>query len=282
MIRYLAKKWARSLSYNADALRLWAINQVRRPMTIVVLAMGRSGTSCITRMIHACGASVGEGILDPDSDNPRGYWESMDGIAINDSILRLSGGEWRRPPTTLKTTARIRWRMRRFLARLHRDGTAVWKDPRTALTFPLWKPLLHNYRLVIVFRNPMSVAGSYQKFSKLSISKGLELWCQYAERLLAICDDEPNPVCCINFDMGAAHFREALEPLIAAVGLQFSVDCVASYEATLRTADTQQSISDPRVAALYEELCRRAVTPRGRQPLESHNPPPCPTLAARE
>src|SRR5262245_31957150 len=134
------KKLARSVYYNLDAARLWALYRIRQPMTVVVLAMGRSGTSCITQMINACGASVGDGILDADSFNPKGYWESMDGVAINNSILRLSGGEWRSPPTTLRSTAKIRWRMRRFLARLHRAGTAVWKDPRTALTFPLWKP----------------------------------------------------------------------------------------------------------------------------------------------
>ena len=135
-----------------------------QPLTIVVLGMHRSGTSCITRIISLCGARVGQQLLGENASNPSGHWEHKYAISLNQKLLEYSGGAWDMPPPKVRLTFGSRIQMRRFLGLLHNQNKpAVWKDPRTVLTFPAWKPLLANYMPVVVFRHPMSVARSLKK-----------------------------------------------------------------------------------------------------------------------
>src|SRR5438132_6905958 len=151
----------------------WSLYQMTRPRTIVILGMHRSGTSSLARMVNLCGASLGGPVAGANDWNQTGHWESVEGLAINDLILHLSGGSWYNPPGHLYCDSLLRCKMKRFLGQLHRDGTAIWKDPRTVLTFPLWKPLLRNYTPVAIFRHPMSVARSLQRRDGFSLEKGV-------------------------------------------------------------------------------------------------------------
>jgi len=156
--RYPATVW-----HFVNGFEGWRRYNGARPSTFVVLGMHRSGTSCVTRMINGCGASLAVEVIPANASNPLGHWEALESLEINDLILQCSGGNWACPPRSLKTDNYLRSRMRSFIGRLHRQGTAVWKDPRMVLTFPLWKSMLRNYRIVAVFRHPMSVAKSLNK-----------------------------------------------------------------------------------------------------------------------
>src|SRR5260370_22649785 len=100
----------------------WARYQIAGPATIVVLGMHRSGTSCITRMVNLCGASLGESTIGANEYNKSGHWEAAQGLEINELILRYSGGSWDNPPEQLRCAGFIRLKMREFLGRLHRKG----------------------------------------------------------------------------------------------------------------------------------------------------------------
>lgn len=125
--------------------------------------MHRSGTSFTTRAINLLGARVGNNLFERSESNPRGFWEHGFPVHINKRLLELAGGRWDEPPGDVEDVEfghLTRFRMRLFLGRLHNGdvNTAVWKDPRTLLTFPLWKEEMINYVPVFVFRHPMSVA----------------------------------------------------------------------------------------------------------------------------
>jgi hypothetical protein len=247
-LRYLAAVW-----HFVNGFWGWRRYNVTRPLTIVVLGMHRSGTSCVTRMINGCGASLAVEVIPANASNPLGHWEAFEGLEINDQILRLSGGDWARPPRVLTADGCLRWMMRGFLGRLHCQGTAVWKDPRTVLTFPLWKPMLRNYRIVAMFRHPMSVARSLEKRDGIDVHRGLQLWATYNEQLLEIGDRE-HAIEWIDFDRDADHLVDVIRKTISGTGLVCDEQIERIYAPQNRTADERTELKDDRVTSLYARL----------------------------
>ena len=66
--------------------------------------MHRSGTSCITRIFNLCDVYLGQSLLEPQHDNPKGFWENSYIFEINEKILKQSGGSWDNPPEKIKVT----------------------------------------------------------------------------------------------------------------------------------------------------------------------------------
>jgi hypothetical protein len=242
----------------------WYRYRRRRPLTIVVLGMHRSGTSAIARMLNLCGASLPRDLIQANRWNTAGYWEPAESVSTNDAILELSGGAWDRPPPSLRVDLRFRWRMKGFLDRLHPDGVAVWKDPRAVLTFPLWKPLLCRYLLVAVFRHPLSVAQSLRRRQPdLSVDRGLALWRGYNERLLALAAAEREAVW-IDFDAGLDHVLARVQAVARSSGLVYREAARESYAAGLRTSDAADPRLDDSLRALYARLRAVAHEPAAR------------------
>lgn len=55
---------------------------------ILVLGMGRSGSSALTRVLSLCGGTLPPSVLAPREINPRGFWESIDATRLNYEFLR--------------------------------------------------------------------------------------------------------------------------------------------------------------------------------------------------
>lgn len=235
----------------------WLKYRVRKPQTIVVLGMHRSGTSCITRIVNLAGASLGGPVAGANDSNPAGHWESLAGITINDLILQINGGSWDEPPSLRHCPVWMRTKMRRFLGCLHQNGTAVWKDPRTILTFPFWKPLLENYSILVTIRHPLSVARSLQRRDGFTLDKGLWLWREYNERLASLIESEPR-IYLADFDADHSQFAAQLEAFAKNTGLHLSSEALASYDPTLRTSDDLMGPLDDATQALYSKLRRIA------------------------
>ena len=186
--------------------------------------MHRSGTSCLVQILKACGMYFGDAAECPAADNMQGFGESPDVVAINDAILEGSGGDWDRVPAELHVAPEILQRMKAFVSGLHRacpvsvvtsedlpaDASRLpvspqkvmsatirqccvrgWKDPRTVLTFPAWKPLISPYRVVVCFRHPTGVVKSLAVRDGMTTEEGYALWAAYAERLLDHVREEP-------------------------------------------------------------------------------------------
>jgi hypothetical protein len=235
----------------------WAHYQMAGPATIVVLGMHRSGTSCITRMVNLCGASLGDSTIGANEYNKSGHWEAAQGLEINELILRYSGGTWDNPPERLLCAGFIRWKMREFLGRLHREGTAVWKDPRTVVTFPLWRPMLKRCMILAAYRHPLSVARSLQRRDGFDLERGLELWRNYNARLVSIASHEKS-VYWLDFDGGPEHTARVLGQLASDAGLKFGPDVMDAYEPDLRTSDLRERIADETIRTLYDTLRRKS------------------------
>ena len=138
---------------------------------VVVLGMHRAGTSLVTRGIKSLGIYMGDDFVDPQFDNPRGYWEDRNVVDLNKRVLSVFGLKWESPD--LLTGAQ--WQEPELEAmrleaiehvRANFSSHPLWgfKDPRTIRLLPFWWPVLESVGVqdsyVVVIRNPLSVAES--------------------------------------------------------------------------------------------------------------------------
>ena len=61
---------------------------------IAIIGMHRSGTSVLSRCMRIFGAELGDKIIDPGPDNPKGYWEDEDILNLNIEMLSFLGTTW--------------------------------------------------------------------------------------------------------------------------------------------------------------------------------------------
>src|SRR3972149_6783295 len=66
---------------------------------VIVLGMHRSGTSLIASILHLSGISMGKEFLRPDNGNPGGYFEDLEFLNLNKTVLTQAEGTWRKPPS---------------------------------------------------------------------------------------------------------------------------------------------------------------------------------------
>ena len=59
--------------------------------------MHRSGTSLVTKCFECFGYGLGETLMAPSSDNPKGFFEDLDIVNLNDNLLRDNGSYWDAP-----------------------------------------------------------------------------------------------------------------------------------------------------------------------------------------
>ena len=163
-------------------------------MAICIAGMHRSGTSMVSRLLNLCGLYIGpENELNrPAPDNQEGFWENLCFVELNEEILASLGGGWDLPPS-----APNGWELRpemipfagraaSLIQRFSSNEPWGWKDPRNALTFPFWKRLIPDLKVVICLRHPLEVTKSLYKRGYSSDAFTLKLWLIYNQRLLSL------------------------------------------------------------------------------------------------
>ncbi|CAH1201519.1 hypothetical protein PAECIP111893_01641 [Paenibacillus plantiphilus] len=156
---------------------------------IIILGMHRSGTSLLAKTVRALGVCLGseEQMIGPREDNPEGFWEHAEIVDIHEKLLASLSSSW---DTTeplpaewwqSEEAAASREQLKAIIARdfsQHR----IWgfKDPRTCLLLPLWKPIFEELNIVpsyiLCLRNPLNVAASLQKRDRFTNEKSFALW----------------------------------------------------------------------------------------------------------
>jgi len=233
-------------------------------MVVVVLGMHRSGTTCLTRMLQHAGMFLGSDLMDGVAcSNLDGHAEAQEAVRINDRILEISGGTWDRVPATLSGDEETAARMRAFLQTLDGHAVAGWKDPRTTLTWPLWKPQVPAYCLVACVRHPLAGARSLQVRDGWPLAKGLALWAAYNERLVQHIAGEEN-VYWFHFDLPEAALTDQVQALCRRLGLPDLDGVTDAFNPYLRHHACSEPVDDPDVHRLYDRLVSQA---NGRAPV---------------
>jgi hypothetical protein len=168
-------------------------------MPTAIIGMHRSGTSMLARLLNICGMSLGdEEQINPDLHaNPKGHWEHLKFIEINERVLACFGGsspwpqlfpsDWRERPEI-----GVLWNeARELIDREFAGGRAwAWKDPRTSVTLPFWQEIIPDLRYVICVRNPLDVAASLKSRDDMPIARSIALWHFYTASSFAYTEPE--------------------------------------------------------------------------------------------
>lgn len=143
---------------------------------IVVLGMHKSGTTLVSLMLHRSGISM------VDDEEAGGYddgnhFERTATNTLNKLLLGRAGG------SSIRTFKRLDLKQvplkyledARRLARDLEGRQVRWgfKDPRTCLTYPVWKSVLPPHKLICVYRDPAEVHAHYTRKRTLDPTRGI-------------------------------------------------------------------------------------------------------------
>jgi hypothetical protein len=210
-----------------------AVRAAERPVRVVcILGMHRSGTSCLTGSLQACGLELGQhSTWNPH--NLQGNRENDDVVSLHETILRDNGGSWDRPPVRPRWSAEHKRQASSILAR-HQD-MAIWgfKDPRALLLLEGWRELLGDSLFCIgIFRHPLAVAESLNGRGEFPRHTGEKLWWHYNRLLLGELRQRKWPTLC--FDWPEAVFKRRVAAIAVELGLD-STHCGSFYREELHT-----------------------------------------------
>ncbi len=231
----------------------------------------RSGTSVLTRLLHAAGLYLGSesDLMPPRPDNPDGFWENLRFVQLNDEILNAVGAAWDLPPLASENFQNedlrpIRAKARLLLDSFQTESSWGWKDPRTCLTLRFWLDLLPGLKTVIIVRNPLEVAYSMQKRNGTSYALALRLWEIYNRRLLS--DSQSGERLITHYQAFFDHPQDELRRVAKFVGLdqQAAENAAALISSTRRhTTFSMEQLIDAGVSQqivnLYQSLLQGAV-----------------------
>lgn len=167
------------------------MNSVRDKQTaILVFGMHRSGTSATTRVLNLLGAELSEQVIEPQFDNPKGFWESAEAVDVHDRLLSGLSRNWsdvRSLPAGWLELPVSRAALVEIVSLIERNfsGKPLWvvKDPRMCLLAPLWLEALEvigiEAKALFVVRNPWEVAESLRVRNHLGHGHASMMWMQH-------------------------------------------------------------------------------------------------------
>lgn len=206
---------------------------------ILVIGVHRSGTSATTGALRLAGVCLGDELLEPGQDNPKGYWENTRAVAIHEELLAALDRSWDDvrplPDGWQASTAAARAR-----AQIHElidhsfAKEPLWavKDPRLCRFLPLWKEVLADRRVrtvaMVVARHPDEVAVSIEKRNGWQRGVGKLLWLRYMSEAEAGVRDLPRAV--LTYNGLLADPVHALWTAADRIGLEFPTQEALSAE----------------------------------------------------
>lgn len=167
-----------------------------RPLRVVVVSIGRSGTSLFARILdEVLGVDFGDEVdhIPRNHNNPDGYFENAEFLAFNDRVLQAAGG-WVLDPPPLDYPSSLDAARRDELAAeaaqlltKYADGKSAfgWKDPRLSFTLPIWRVACPELIPIIAFRKPFSVLSSIGAQLDRPVESLTSLWFSYYQHVFA-------------------------------------------------------------------------------------------------
>ena len=200
---------------------------------LLVLGMHRSGTSALTRLLNLHGAALGDDLLPAAFDNPSGFWELREAVALHERLLNGLGMAWDDPrplPQGWDDSDAGRRASEEIGALIDRNfaGEALWvvKDPRLCRFAPLWSRAMRARGIephaILVARHPAEVAHSLQTRDALPAAVGNLLWARYFVDAVTGSDDMPRTL--LRYSDLLQDWRGAIAGIEQALGIELQHD----------------------------------------------------------
>ena len=155
----------------------------------IILGMHRSGTSVTTGILSFFELSLGQDLIKPNEENPKGFFENKAVLALNKKILSECNSDWddyHFDINDYETKKRDSWVLEALKIlenEFSKHNTFAIKDPRICLLFPIWEQALAQFKteikVIISYRNPAAVARSLKTRNDFNHNKSILLWANY-------------------------------------------------------------------------------------------------------
>ncbi|MEA2720181.1 MAG: hypothetical protein QOJ39_2045 [Candidatus Eremiobacteraeota bacterium] len=206
---------------------------------VLVIGMGRSGTSALTRILSLCGCALPLRVLSPNFANPSGYWESERAVQINDAFLEAHGSSWYDGTLALQSGLAGAAKRGEFVANIathlkadfEGGGPLVLKDPRITGLLPYWTAAARELRMPVkvvhVFRDPAEVAASLYVRDGLIADHSFALWLKY--NLIGERDARSFPRVVVSYDDLMRNWEPVVSRCIDQLDIRAAVDDAARH-----------------------------------------------------
>ena len=236
---------------------------------LVIAGFHRSGTSATAQLLHRAGLFLGYELLEPLPSNPYGHFEDREVVNLHQEILADNDRTWLVGEPLLPVVSEARWARARGMIERRNAEHALWgfKDPRACLFLMIWKYLLPDMKVLLVYRHFSESTHSLGRrhSSDLFLRMGnprihrrfweepdlaLRMWLVHNEVLLAFARAYPEDTLAVSMDM----IRDGF-PLVHAVNDRWNlgledVPVGESYDPHIAARRTiKQPVSNPDVAA---------------------------------
>ncbi len=229
---------------------------------LIIAGFHRSGTSLVSQLLHHAGLFLGYDLMGASFSNPHGHFEDIDVYNIHEQILADNGQSWLVTEPLLPVITASHWRrMERFIQRRNEEHD-LWgfKDPRVCLFLMIWKYLLPNAKVLLVYRyfsdtthsldrrqsvelfsHPTGPERMYRRFWE-EPDLALRMWLAHNELLLTFARTYPEDTLAVSLDMVQSGF-----PVIRAVNerWELGLDEVPAAEVFDPTATERRSSRQP-------------------------------------
>ena len=175
-----------SLVSQAELQQARITNKIGRHF-VFVLGMHRSGTSALTGMLVQAGFTAPSDLMPATIANPKGYWESLGIMGINEGFLAEMESHWSSslplPAGWSESISARKWRtsLINLISEVFGGAQlAMIKDPRFCTLImglePWFESRLINTSFIIPIRHPLEVANSLLQAEGIDLYKALRLW----------------------------------------------------------------------------------------------------------
>lgn len=245
-----------------------------KPLRVVVVSIGRSGTSLFARILdEVLGVEFGDEAdhIPRNHNNPDGYFENAAFLAFNDRVLQVAGGWVLEPPPidyarTMDTLVRQQLvdEASALLGRYAQDKpTFGWKDPRLSFTLPIWRAACPHIVPIIAFRKPLSVLSSIGAQLDRPIESLAGLWFRYYQHVFTHTEGLPRYFA--SFDQlltdpadvvrrMAQHLGREIDESVVATQLAEIVKPQQSRHSSAQNASNGPPIIDSATMSVYDYL----------------------------
>ena len=203
------------------------------PDCFIVAGPPRSGTSLIAGFMHRLGVRMGSSsnFLPANKDNPTGYYEDVNFVFLNDSILERAGGSVWSPPSRSQILnagkiQNLQDQIDYQISKKTGDGPWGWKDPRNCITLPIY--LNHcKPSVVVCHRDSRLIAESITEMNPgLSHQQAFDIASEYYERLIGVIRTEGIPHTIMYHELTLMDPDEAISQLLNFTGVERNDDRV--------------------------------------------------------
>ncbi len=229
---------------------------------IVVLGMHRSGTSAVMNALTCMGVSLGEELLPPGVDNPKGFFEDKTFNSLNIEMLEKIGQHWF--SLSLVTDDDVNYlvslgyldkAIELLNEKISNSHVFGFKDPRVSKLLKFWKLVFGRaecqVEYVLCLRHPLSVANSLLKRNKTPIAKGYWLWLSYNLAVISALED--GRFFALDYDELMEQPNEKIVALAKYLNLAVNESLVATFTKNFLDNSLRHSLFDK--SALENDAC---------------------------